>query len=358
MSLAAAEALLEECLTAPEQLPGALEAAGQILGFDYFGLVSADFARPRYIMSDRQSAALDAYFAGGWIEDDYRIRAETEMPLGGLFLDHVNVDDSLRRNSAVYNEFFRPHDMANFAGIRFEIDGAQWYCAGARGESRGEIAGEAASNFVRAANLAIRTASVAMRLEATRMRGVLEGLEISHTPAILLDEQGRVSSVTSSAESMFDEAFGVRDGQLWAEVDRDAEALAQLAQFARARLPELPRRNFLIRGHGRTRPIQISATRVVRSGLDILPRARLLLILTPVGIQPRSRTLELCQRFGLTTAEADVASQFVNGRSIPEIAAGRVVAESTIREQMKAIYRKTGVTRQVDLIRLLAPFRH
>jgi DNA-binding CsgD family transcriptional regulator len=157
---------------------------------------------------------------------------------------------------------------------------------------------------------------------------------------------------------MFSEAFGVRDGKLWADVDRDTDALALLTQFARARLPELPRRNFLIRGHGRTRPIQVSATRVLGAGLDSLPRARLLLLLTPVGIQPRTRNEELCTRFGLTQAEADVASQFVNGGSIPEIAASRGVAESTIREQMKSIYRKTGVSRQVDLIRLLAPFRH
>lgn len=358
MTLAAAETILEECLHAPEQLPDALDRVGWMLGLDYFGLVSADFERPRYIMSERQSAALDSYFAGGWIADDYRIRGESQMPLGGLFLDHVNIDDDLRRKSAVYNEFFVPNDMVNYAGIRFEIDGAPWYCAGARSESRGEIAGVDASNFVRAANLAVRTISLASRIEAMRTRDLFEGLEISGAAAILLDEQGRVAAVTSTAEAMFHDAFGVREGQLWADVDKDAEALAQLTQYARARLPELPRRNFLLRGHGRTRPIQLSATRVLRSGRDTLPRARLLLMLTPVGIQPRSRKEELCQRFGFTMAEADVASQFVNGRSIPEIAGERGVAESTIREQMKAIYRKTGVTRQVDLFRLLAPFRH
>lgn len=357
MSVAVAESLLEESLYTPGRLPGALEAAGEVLGFDYFGLVSADFSRPRFIMSERQSEALDTYFAGGWIEDDYRVRAESKMPLGELFLDHVNVDDGVRRSSAVYNEFFQPHDMVNFAGLRLEMDGAHWYCAAARSESRGEIAGLAADNFVRAAHAAFRVASIVARLESTRADGLLEGLEISGAAAILLDETGRVSSVTTAAEQMFSDGFGLRDGELWAGIDKDAEALAQLTQFARARLPELPRRNFLIRGLGHARPIQISATRVLRSGLDALPRARLLLMLTPVGLQPRSRNAELCRRFGLSAAEADVASQFVNGRSIPEIAAGRVVAESTIREQMKAIYRKIGVTRQVDLIRLLAPFR-
>lgn len=358
MTLAAAETILEDCLHTPELLPDALDRVGWMIGLDYFGLVSADFAQPRYIMSERQSEALDSYFAGGWIADDYRIRGESRMPLGRLFLDHVHVDDDQRRKSAVYNEFFLPNAMVNYAGIRFEIGGAHWFCAGARGEARGEIAGDDASNFVRVANLAVRTVSLASRIEAMRTRDLFEGLEISNTAAILLDEQGNVAAVTSAAEAMFNDAFGVREGSLWAHADKDAEAFAQLTQFARARLPDLPRRNYLIRGHGRTRPIQVSATRVLGTGLDVLPRARLLLMLTPVGIQPRSRSDELCQRFGFTVAEADVADQFVNGRSIPEIAVARGVVDSTIRDQMKAIYRKTGVTRQVDLIRLLAPFRH
>ena len=250
MTLAAAETILEECLHAPEQLPDALDRVGWMLGLDYFGLVSADFEQPRYIMSERQSAALDSYFAGGWIADDYRIRGESQMPLGGLFLDHVNVENDLRRSSAVYNEFFLPNDMVNYAGIRFEIDGAPWYCAGARSEARGEITGVDASNFVRAANLAVRTISLASRVEAMRTRDLFEGLEISGAAAILLDEQGRVAAVTTAAEAMFHDAFGVREGQLWADVDKDAEALALLTQYARARLPELPRRNFLLRGHG------------------------------------------------------------------------------------------------------------
>jgi hypothetical protein len=165
--IAVAEAILEESLLRPEQLPDALDLAGQMLGLDYFGLVSADFSRPRYIMSARQSEALDAYFKGGWIEDDYRIRGESAMPTGELFLDHINVDDQVRRSSAVYNEFFLPNDMVNYAGIRFEVDGAHWFCAAARGETRGVIDDQTAWKFVRMANTAIRSVSVASRLEAT-----------------------------------------------------------------------------------------------------------------------------------------------------------------------------------------------
>ncbi len=356
--LAAAEALLEESLYAPERLPEALDAAGQMLGFEYFCLVEANLRGPRIVASDRQHEGIASYYAGGWAEVDYRARTEPFSRLGSLYLDHRVIGEEERQGSAVYNEFYRPRNMAHYAGIRFDLDGQEWFCSASRGEHQGVIDGEDAAAFLRIASLAMRTASAAWRIEATRARDLFEGLEISRTAAILLDEQGRVSAVTSAAEAMFTEAFGVREGQLWADVDKDAEVLAQLTQFARARLPELPRRNFLLRGHGATRPIQVSATRVLRSGLDALPRGRLLLMLTPVGIQPRSRKEELCQRFGLTLAEADVASQFVNGRSIPEIAGERGVAESTIREQMKAIYRKTGVTRQVDLFRLLAPFRH
>lgn len=42
--------------------------------------------------------------------------------------------------------------------------------------------------------------------------------------------------VLAAAEAMINDAFGLREGDLWADADKDAEAFAQLTQFARARL--------------------------------------------------------------------------------------------------------------------------
>ena len=61
--------------------------------------------------------------------------------------------------------------------------------------------------------------------------------------------------------------------------------------------------------------------------------------------------------FGLTPAEGDVAAMIGQGFDVPEIAAQRLATESTIRAQMKAIFRKMDVNRQVDLVQILARLR-
>ena len=58
--------------------------------------------------------------------------------------------------------------------------------------------------------------------------------------------------------------------------------------------------------------------------------------------------------FDLTPAEARVARGLVEGDTISTLAATLGVSEATIRTQLRAIFSKTGVHRQPDLIRLLS----
>lgn len=57
--------------------------------------------------------------------------------------------------------------------------------------------------------------------------------------------------------------------------------------------------------------------------------------------------------YGLSEREAKVAVAIANGRDLGEIAAMHHVSPQTVRSQLKSIFRKTGVNRQSDLVRLL-----
>lgn len=61
----------------------------------------------------------------------------------------------------------------------------------------------------------------------------------------------------------------------------------------------------------------------------------------------------VAEAFELTPAEAQVAAQLARGLSAVDIAAGRGVSTQTIRAQIRAVFEKTGINRQSDLIRLL-----
>ena len=55
------------------------------------------------------------------------------------------------------------------------------------------------------------------------------------------------------------------------------------------------------------------------------------------------------ERWGLTAAEKEVALLLLKGLSHKEIATARDVAESTVRQQARALYRKAGLGGRHDL---------
>lgn len=70
--------------------------------------------------------------------------------------------------------------------------------------------------------------------------------------------------------------------------------------------------------------------------------------------QDRARQQDaLLAAYGLTPAEARVAARLVKGETVDEVAFAHGVSRETVRTQIKSIYAKLGVSRQVDLLRLL-----
>jgi DNA-binding CsgD family transcriptional regulator len=56
--------------------------------------------------------------------------------------------------------------------------------------------------------------------------------------------------------------------------------------------------------------------------------------------------------YGLTSAEGRLMQALVGGDRLEDISARFAITKETVRSQLKAIFRKTGASSQVDLIRL------
>jgi len=78
----------------------------------------------------------------------------------------------------------------------------------------------------------------------------------------------------------------------------------------------------------------------------------LLLVLDP-ELWPEPPHEMLSQAFGLTHAEAEVATGIVSGRTLSKIAADRGVKVGTIRTHLKTVFSKTHTRGQADLTRVL-----
>ena len=59
-------------------------------------------------------------------------------------------------------------------------------------------------------------------------------------------------------------------------------------------------------------------------------------------------------RFDLTPAEARVARALASGLPLDRVAAEFGLSVQTIRNQLAAVFHKTGTSRQVELLRLIA----
>jgi DNA-binding CsgD family transcriptional regulator len=63
---------------------------------------------------------------------------------------------------------------------------------------------------------------------------------------------------------------------------------------------------------------------------------------------------DVAEFFGLSPAESRLVIALLAGKKLGEVAIDFGVQITTLRTQLSSILRKTGVTRQVDLIRLLS----
>lgn len=91
-----------------------------------------------------------------------------------------------------------------------------------------------------------------------------------------------------------------------------------------------------------------------RSANDLFSHAAALLIVTPVD-RAQVPTAEVIQGlFDLTPAEARVARGIGEAETLDAIAEATGVSRETVRTQLKAVLSKTGLSRQQELVSLLA----
>ena len=91
---------------------------------------------------------------------------------------------------------------------------------------------------------------------------------------------------------------------------------------------------------------------LITSDLDY-EGAKVAVFLSDPNMQQPISIDSLVSVYNLTPSEAQVAISLANGHSIEEIASSSNHSAHTIRSQLKSVFRKTGVSRQSELIQLL-----
>lgn len=345
--------LLQRTAFDPNSLPHALEQLSVTLGYRGISVVDVRRGPSTAIVAPEMQKHVDAYIAEGWHGRDERAQYLTRAPSNVLLLDHQLIPDHVRSASAAYREYYEPRDLKWSASWKFSLGGESWRFTLARSGRQGPIDTEEAARLERLRPVADSTMRMAHQLREGRANGLAEGASLAGQPSIIINHQGRVSFVSAAAEMLMDSSFGISRGRVWAADQESNVGLRMISGAARelAEAVELP--NVVIRrGPGR-RPVLVQPAPVRGIGLDSLPGARIVLMLTDLGREAGVASGDLRSLFQLSSAEAEVAAAIARGLGVQEIADRRGVARETVRVQIKSLFRKMDANKQSDVVRLV-----
>ncbi len=334
-------------------MPEACDRAAELLGANSFYLLRMVDSQPDFVHGSSAQSFIESYLKEEWWRLDEMTSTARERRLTGFQLEQNVVSSDVRRRSQCVHEFRRKHDFTWCAGWGFELDGEHWALSAVRGDSQGPFLAEEEPAFARIATPVIRSAQLAGRLRSVWARALAEGLECTGEAAIVLDQLGRCTCATAAAEALFDSSFCVRRDRLWAADWRANRSIGQLIDYAMLRRPEAPPANVVVPRLNK-RPIVVVPLRVRGRGLDVLPGARVILLLVDPDRRPRPRRALLQDLYRLTATEAEIAQLLGRGESVERIAEQMEIAIGTVRHHLKRLFEKTETHRQAELVALLA----
>ena len=301
------------------------------------------------------------YFEEYWLQDE-RVPRVLRLDHGELVYTGDLYTDAEKKSSPTYNEAL-PDTKAQ-AGLHVRLDGPEglhviWAVCdstepGGWGTDQIRLIQRLAPHVGQFA--LVRHALAEAKVTGTSTPGLLDNTRVG---AIQLDRRGRIMTANDRAQSILRQGNGLldRDGFLRARIPMENAVLSRLLEGA---LPP-----FGVQGAAGSMMVSrssSSASSLPRLALHITPvgeeyphfRTRrigaLVLVVDPTSV-PRIDPAHVATGLGLTPAESQLAVALAAGETLHEIARSTGRTEETVRWHLKQIFRKQGISRQVDLVR-------
>jgi DNA-binding CsgD family transcriptional regulator len=150
------------------------------------------------------------------------------------------------------------------------------------------------------------------------------------------------------------DGLGVEQGRLTTALASDQAKLDSLMRGALSPLPSSSSGWIRVsRPSGRPPLALFAAPLSIEDNALIATPAKVVVLVHDLADQPCAETGMLTGLYDLTRTEALLASALSGGHSIESAAASLHMQPTTARSHLKSVFRKTGVNRQQDLVRLL-----
>jgi DNA-binding CsgD family transcriptional regulator len=331
-----------------EEISNAIRATGA-------ALLQSDIRTPDIPRTASVHEHISKYFADGWHTRDPRANRGVPLLLGGstVVTDQDLITAEEVRRSQFYNEGVGP--LRWFAAVGFWAGSALWGLSLYRTAQDGPFEQDDKEIVGRLSNRLTETATLAKVLGRSALSGMTNVLNLVGQPAIALDHRGVVLQCNGAAEELFDDEIRVKDRRLWIRDKAARLALGNLTDWLRtagargpfAQAPLVVRRE-------KKRPVIIGLLPVPDAAQTPFLGARAVLILSDLEQKSVADPRVLVRTFGMTPAEARLASLIGSGASPEEVACALGIARETARNHLKAIFAKTETHRQSELVSLLS----
>jgi DNA-binding CsgD family transcriptional regulator len=355
--LKAARGRLGDAAIDPDVWPEVMEEISVAVGAAGAILLQADARTPDVPRTAAVDELFTDYFKDNWHVRDVHAPRSIPRILSGE--EVVTDQDILTREKIerepIYNELGRPHGVAWFGLIGFWSGTSLWGLSVQRTAQAGPFNHSDKRILANLSRPLTEAATLSTALGRTALMSATGALDSVHKPAIALDRRGGVLDVNAAAAALFTDDLRVRNRRLFAQdkqAQRELEVLLQKLVVSKDAVP-LATEPILVRRASEA-PIVVRALPVPAAARSPFLGARAILTFTVLESNSGPSTSLLVKVFGLSPAEARLASIIAQGTS-PEQAAEQLgIARETARNQLKAVFAKTGTHRQGELIAPLA----
>jgi DNA-binding CsgD family transcriptional regulator len=309
---------------------------------------------PNVPASESIAGASETYFRDGWYKRDVRYTA-LEAALQGNVIDDFDfiTPDQMKRHP-YYEDFLASAGLRWFAGVPMGVGDQVWCLSIQRGIDQEPFSPGEKQTLLRLSRTLSATAVFAQSLGFAASSAALEAFEISRTGVVLLNRNAEVIRTNRSADLLLGGDISIQQRRIsvWDKLANDDldRALGQLLWLpsGASLMPPvaLPRRE--------KRPVLAYPLKLSRLSDNFLCECQAAVILVDTEARSRSPESALKRAFGLTPAEARLASRLASGDTLEALCEQLAIAKETGRNQLKSVFAKTRTSRQAELVLLMA----
>ena len=274
----------------------------------------------------------------------------TRVPVGTAVTDQMVLRQETLRASQFYNEWSRPQNYLSVMGATLLVED-QWRFEfvvpgkNAFGPEQIKLYDALAPHLKRAVQLTHRLQSA--ELDRAYSHGALDSVDRG---MLIVDSRARVLFVNQAARKSFNAGLKLLDGVLCGARPSETATLhlAIVDPFSHGGRNEIS----ISRGADRA-PLSLTVI-PLRHHIEWIARheqASIVFVSDPEEVVCQRHQV-LQKQFGLTRAEAALVEEMLKGGDVPEVAARIGIAPATARTHLHRIFRKTGTTRQSELVHL------